>query len=169
MLGAGFPVLFICDHWGGGSPTGSWNKVDFVDVLNGGVKPASFLLDLLFYTVLIWGAVFLAVVLLRRGSAVRGTYSWAAWVSIGYILGLLTGYLIFHPNALGLERLPVRTPTPVMPTPLGFAPTRPPPNSTGPVDAEKGMRRQADIRSSSKVEFGGSRSSPQGGGGRATE
>jgi hypothetical protein len=30
MLGAGFPVLFICDDWGGGSPTSSWEKIDYV-------------------------------------------------------------------------------------------------------------------------------------------
>ena len=31
MVGAGFPVLFICDDWGGGSPTSSWNKIDYVE------------------------------------------------------------------------------------------------------------------------------------------
>jgi len=117
MLGAGFPVLFICDDWGGGSPSSSWDKIDYVDVLNGGVKPASFLIDLLFYTVLTWSAWYIVTALAQGGRVVRATYSWATWISIGYILGLLTGYLIFHPNALGLEQLPVRKPTPVMPSP----------------------------------------------------
>src|SRR6185503_15820848 len=53
MLGAGFPVLFICDDWGGGSPTNSWEKIDSVDVVNGGMRPTGFLADFLFYTVLI--------------------------------------------------------------------------------------------------------------------
>lgn len=42
MLGAGFPVLFICDDWGGGSPTGSWGKIDLVDVMNGGIRLGGF-------------------------------------------------------------------------------------------------------------------------------
>jgi hypothetical protein len=52
MLGAGFPALFICDDWGGGSPTNSWDKITFVDILNGGIRPEGFVVDLLFYTVL---------------------------------------------------------------------------------------------------------------------
>jgi hypothetical protein len=53
-LGAGFPVLFICDDWGGGSPTSSWRKIDYVDVINGGVQPVGFTIDFLFFTLLIW-------------------------------------------------------------------------------------------------------------------
>jgi hypothetical protein len=52
MLGAGFPILFICDDWGGGSPTNSWGKITFVDILNGGIKPGGFLVDLLVYAIL---------------------------------------------------------------------------------------------------------------------
>lgn len=54
MLGAGFPVLFICDDWGGGSPSSSWGKITFVDVPNGGIRPTGFLVDFLFYNLLIW-------------------------------------------------------------------------------------------------------------------
>jgi len=54
MLGAGFPVLFICDDWGGGSPTNSWGKITSIDIINGGIRPTGFLIDFLFYFVLLW-------------------------------------------------------------------------------------------------------------------
>jgi hypothetical protein len=54
MLGAGFPVLFICDDWGGGSPTNSWGKITIVDIFNGGIKPGGFLEDFLFYAILFY-------------------------------------------------------------------------------------------------------------------
>jgi len=43
MLGAGFPAIFICDDWGGGSPSSSWGKITFVDVPNGGIRSGGFL------------------------------------------------------------------------------------------------------------------------------
>ena len=61
MLGAGFPVLYICDNWGGGSPTSSWGKITPVDVINGGINIGGFLVDFLFYT-----AVFLLAILIIR-------------------------------------------------------------------------------------------------------
>lgn len=67
MLGAGHPVLFICDDWGGGSPTNSWGKITFVDVPNGGIRPTGFLIDFLFYAVLIWIIwLFVARILQKR-------------------------------------------------------------------------------------------------------
>ncbi|MFZ0548511.1 MAG: hypothetical protein WAM60_23890 [Candidatus Promineifilaceae bacterium] len=53
-LGAGFPALVICDDWGGGSPTNSWGRIDFVDVQNGGLRPFGLLADFLLYTFLFW-------------------------------------------------------------------------------------------------------------------
>jgi hypothetical protein len=64
-LGAGFPVLFICDDWGGGSPTNSWGKIDFVDVLNGGIKPLGFTIDFLFYTLMFWLPFLLCIAIYR--------------------------------------------------------------------------------------------------------
>lgn len=132
MLGAGLPALFICDDWGGGSPTGSWGKIDFVDVINGGIKPGSFLIDLLFFTILIWVAWYLGMGAFPRGRGRQENYYWAAMLSIGYLVGLLTGYMIFRPDGLFLERAAVRTPTPVSPspTPLGTLPPAPTPEAT---------------------------------------
>lgn len=61
MLGAGFPLMFICDDWGGGSPTSSWGIITPVDVVNGGVIWEKFWVDFLFYTALI----FITILILR--------------------------------------------------------------------------------------------------------
>ena len=61
MLGAGFPALYICDNWGGGSPTSSWGKITLIDVFNGGINFGGFVVDFLFYTVL-----FFMVILIMR-------------------------------------------------------------------------------------------------------
>jgi hypothetical protein len=59
MLGAGFPVLFICDNWGGGSPANSWVKITFIDVINGGINPGGYVVDFLFYTVVTYVIILL--------------------------------------------------------------------------------------------------------------
>jgi hypothetical protein len=92
-------VLFICDDWEAG-PTGSWGKIDFVDIINGGIKPGSFLVDLLFYTILIWAARYLGTAIFNRGGSRPQYSSWAVMLSIGYLVGLLTGYMIFRPDGL---------------------------------------------------------------------
>jgi hypothetical protein len=66
MLGAGFPVIFICDNWGGGSPTNSWGKITPIDVINGGITLGGFLVDFLFYTVLFYSAIFLMLTIFQR-------------------------------------------------------------------------------------------------------
>ena len=124
MLGAGFPVLFICDDWGGGSPTGSWEKIDFVDVLNGGIRPAGFLVDFLFYTVLIWIAWFIAFSVFHKDIN-RHNLWWAIFISVGFISGFLCAFLIFQSSDLYIGDSHIRTPTPVIPspTPLGTMPS----------------------------------------------
>jgi hypothetical protein len=78
MLGAGFPLLFICDDWGGGSPTGSWEKIDFVDVLNGGIRPAGFVVDFLFYMLLILIIWFVVSSVLNKGVNYHDLW-WTTW------------------------------------------------------------------------------------------
>jgi hypothetical protein len=65
-LGVGYPVLFICDNWGGGSPTNSWGEITSVDVLNRGITLGGFLGDLLFYTALDYGAMLLLLTIYQR-------------------------------------------------------------------------------------------------------
>ena len=60
LLGGGFPVLFICDDWGGAVPSTSWGKITWVDILDGGIRPRGFLIDFLFYVLLIFAALLLA-------------------------------------------------------------------------------------------------------------
>ncbi len=71
MLGGGFPLLYICDNWGGGSPTSSWGKIDYIDVMNGGIIPAGLQVDFLFYTGLFFMAMLLMRVIYHRLSAAR--------------------------------------------------------------------------------------------------
>ncbi len=116
MLGAGFPVLFICDDWGGGSPTGSWEKIDFVDVLNGGIRPGGFLVDFLFYIVLIWIVLFIASGILHKGINHRDLW-WTTFISIGFISGFLCAFLTFQSSDLYIRDSHIRTPTPLIPSP----------------------------------------------------
>jgi hypothetical protein len=70
-LGAGFPVLYICDNWGGGSPANSWGKITPIDVINGGINLGGFLVDFLFYTVLFYIAIILMRAIYQRLTATR--------------------------------------------------------------------------------------------------
>ena len=119
MLGGGFPVLFICDDWGGGSPTGSWDKIDFVDVLNGGVRPEGFLIDFLFYSVLIWIAWFIASGIFHKGINDHDLW-WATFIGVGFIFGFLCAFLTFQSSDLYVRDSHIRTPTPVIPSPTSF-------------------------------------------------
>ena len=119
-LGAGFPVLFICDDWGGGSPTGSWEKIDFVDYLNGGIRPGGFLVDFLFYAVLIWIVWFTVSSIIYKGINWRDL-SWTIFISIGFLAGVLSAFLLFQPGYYEYIRTfrPFNTPTPTVSTPIG--------------------------------------------------
>ena len=117
MLGAGFPVMFICDNWGGGSPTGSWGKIDFVDVLNGGIIPSGFLVDLLFYFILI-GLIWFIVSRIIHRSLNQSYLRWTIFTSIVFLTGFLFAFLVFQPSYfeyVGHTRLPlIRTSTPTL-------------------------------------------------------
>ncbi len=113
MLGAGFPALFICDDWGGGSPTGSWEKIDFVDVLNGGIRPQGFLIDFLFYIVLIWIVWLLASAVFHKGIH-RHDVWWATFICVGFISGFLCAFLVFQSSRLYIKESRFRTPTPAI-------------------------------------------------------
>ena len=121
MVGAGFPMMFICDDWGGGSPTNSWGKIDFVDVLNGGLIPGGFLIDFVFYLLLIGFFSLLALSILRKSWNPSDLW-WTIFISLGFITGLLCAFLAFIPSYLNYVRPPVfdRTTTPIfVPSPTG--------------------------------------------------
>lgn len=65
-IGAGFPVLFICDDWGANSPTGSAGEITDIDVINGGIYLEGFLVDFLFYTVLFYMPVLVIYAIWQR-------------------------------------------------------------------------------------------------------
>ena len=117
MLGAGFPAIFICDDWGGGSPTGSWGKITLVDVPNGGIRPGGFLVDFLFYNALIW----VVTVSVFRKRIDRRTLWWGAWISVGFSIGFLCAFLTFQSSSLYLGNSYYRrTPTPIIPSPTSI-------------------------------------------------
>jgi len=115
MLGAGFPVLFICDDWGGGSPTGSWGKIDLVDIFNGGIRPGGFLVDLLFYTVLIFIILSVVSSFLPNGANHRDLW-WTTFILIGFIFGLFFAFLTIWSSDLYIKNPPIGTPTPMVPS-----------------------------------------------------
>lgn len=115
MLGAGFPVLFICDDWGGGSPTGSWNKIDFIDVVNGGIRPGGFFLDFLFYILLILIIWFVTSIFLHKGVN-YGDFWWATFMMIAVLFGFLFAFLTIWSSDSYIKNPPLGTPTPVIPS-----------------------------------------------------
>lgn len=115
MIGAGFPVLFICDDWGGGSPTGRWGKIDFVDVVNGGIRPGGFFIDLLFYVLLmliIWSIV---SSFLPKEANQRDLW-WTTFILVGFTSGLLFAFLTIWSSDLYSKNPPVGTSTPILPS-----------------------------------------------------
>jgi len=125
MLGAGFPVLFICDDWGGGSPSNSWEKITLVDIPNGGIRPTGFLVDFLFYTIMIWIVWFIAAGIFHKRINHNDLW-WVAFISFGFISGFLCAFLTFQSSSLYLGDSYYRTtPTPIIPsaTPLGTMPS----------------------------------------------
>jgi hypothetical protein len=124
MLGAGFPALFICDDWGGGSPTNSWGKITFIDIPNGGLRPTGVLIDFLFYFVLIWVVLLITTLLLQIRIHSLDLW-WIALISFGFLAGFLCAFLTFQSSSLYLgDFYYYISPTPILPspTPLGTMP-----------------------------------------------
>lgn len=120
MSGAGFPILFICDDWGGSSPTGSWGKIDYVDVFNGGIRPEGFLVDFMFYSVLIWVILIVAARVFHKGIHHRDLWR-AAFISMVFITGFLCAFLTFQSSDLYSRDAHIGTSTPVVPSPTALS------------------------------------------------
>ena len=129
MLGAGFPALFICDDWGGGSPTGSWGRIDFVDVLNGGIRPYGFLLDFLFYVILIWIGWFVLARILTKSVNQRVLW-WGTMILFVFIAGFLCSFLTFQSSDWYTRDIFIGTPTPIIPSPTSSEIAPPPSTPT---------------------------------------
>ena len=128
MVGAGFPVMFICDDWGGGSPTSSWGKIDFVDFINGGIIPTGLLIDLVFYFILFGFIWFTASSIIQKGLN-RSDMWWTIFISIGFIIGLLFAFLVLYPSCLNCIGLPISFQRPTLislPTSTGIIGTATP-------------------------------------------
>lgn len=120
MLGAGFPVLFICDDWGGGSPSNSWGKITPIDIINGGIRPTGFIIDFLFYFMLVWIAWLTAARFSRKPAKHYGLW-WAAFISLGFLCGLLGAFLTYRSSSLYLgDYYYYASATPIAPSPTAF-------------------------------------------------
>lgn len=116
MLGAGFPLLFICDDWGGGSPTGSWNKIDFVDVVNGGIRPGGFFVDFLFYILLVLIVWLVISGFFRKGVKYDDSWWTVAFLITAFLFGILFAFLTIWSSDSYIKNPPIGTPTPVIPS-----------------------------------------------------
>jgi hypothetical protein len=124
-LGAGFPRLFICDAGVGGSPISSWGRIDFADLLNGGIRPGGFLVNFLFYTALIW-IIWILVAGMFPQRLTRRDLGWAAGITIVYVAGFLCASLVFFSSEL-YDKNYARTPTPFTTSmPTATSPGTPP-------------------------------------------
>jgi hypothetical protein len=120
MLGAGFPVLFICDDWGGGSPSNSWGRITPIDIINGGIRPTGFFIDFLFYFMLVWIAWLVAARFFRKPTNYHGLW-WAAFISLGFLCGLLGSFLTYQSSSLYLgDYYYYASATPIVPSPTAF-------------------------------------------------
>jgi hypothetical protein len=126
-LGAGFPVSFLCDYSGGGSPLSSAGKIDLADFPY--FSPQGTLVDLLFYAMQV-GAVWSLV-----NSILRKRYGMAVLVLLVYLAGFLSALILFQPFPLRIERYYPRTPTPTFYTPTPFG--TPPPPAQSPVPTSR--------------------------------
>ena len=115
MLGGGFPLLFLCDDWGGGSPTRSWGKIDFVDVANGGIQPVGFFIDLVFYILVSWIVWSAISGVLQKGKNL-GDLRWATTILIGFLVGFSFAFLSVWTSDQYIKNPPKGTPTPVIPS-----------------------------------------------------
>ena len=115
MLGAGFPALFICDDWGGGSPTGSWGKIDFIDVLNGGIQPGGFFIDLLFYLALSMIILWAMSGIIKKGLHAHDLW-WMTFILFGFAIGFAFAFMMIWSSDLYVKSRPSGTPTPVVPS-----------------------------------------------------
>jgi hypothetical protein len=98
-VSAGFPLSFICDDTGG-SPIGSWGKIDFADIFN--INPRPLLLDFLLDSAALTLA-WLVLSGLRKGLAHAEIFRWAVLLCIGYMVAFLFAFLLFQSHTLNFE------------------------------------------------------------------
>jgi len=110
QLGAGFPVAFLCDYSGGGSPISSMGKIDTADFPY--FSPIGTFVDVLFYSLQLGMIWLIANSLSRAGPLGRGKYRWAVWIIAIYLTGFFSALLLFLPAGVRIERSFPTTPTP---------------------------------------------------------
>ncbi len=89
---AGFPLPILTDNEAG-SPPGGWGKIGPEDIPN----PFFFVIDALFYGLLLWLPISAARIISRRA----GTRALTALALplVGVVLGLVVGFLLYRPQS----------------------------------------------------------------------
>jgi len=118
QLGAGFPVSFLCDYSGGGSPISSAGKIDAADFPY--FSPLGVIVELLFYAMQLGVIWFIVKSISPKGQDRREKYRLAALVITIYLIGFLSALILFQPVNVRIERSYPTTPTPIAsPTTIG--------------------------------------------------
>jgi hypothetical protein len=118
QLGAGFPVSFLCDYSGGGSPISSAGKIDSADFPY--FSPVGTLVNIFFYSMQLGMPWLIADSISRVGPEGFGKYRWATLIIAVYLAGFLSALILLQPARLRIERSYPRTPTPIAsPTTIG--------------------------------------------------
>jgi len=129
QLGAGFPVSFLCDYSGGGSPLSSAGKIDAADFPY--FSPQGVIAELLFYAMQLGMIWFIVKSISSKSQNRREKYGRAALVITIYLAGFLSALILFQPINVRIERSYPTTPTPIAsPTTIGTNP--PHPSTPGP-------------------------------------
>ena len=118
QLGAGFPVSFLCDYSGGGSPLSSAGKIDSADFPY--FSPVGTLVDILFYSMHLGMLWFIAGSISRKSPESIRKYRWAILIIAVYLAGFLSALILLQSARLRIERSYPRTSTPIAsPTTIG--------------------------------------------------
>jgi hypothetical protein len=124
-FGAGLPFPFLCDYRASGNPT-----TDLFRIGGSGFplfSPLAAIVDILFFAMHL-GLIWLIVAnILHKDAHYRKKY--AILLGLGYIVGLLSAFMLFQHRLISAEAYLRGTPTPIISTPTPFG-TPPPPESS---------------------------------------
>jgi hypothetical protein len=124
-LGAGYPVSFLCDYSGGGSPISSAGRIDWADLPY--FSPLGTLVDLLFYGMQVWLLWFVLTSIFHKGTNRAEQQRWATLIAVGYVIGFCSALLLLQTVHIQIDTTQPHTPTPVLPSPTPFGTLPPPP------------------------------------------
>lgn len=124
-FGVGFPFPFLCDYRASGNPTTDLFRTGRSDFPL--LSPPSAIVDILFFAIQLGVIWFIAGNIFRKDAGRQRKY--AIMIGLGYIVGLLSAFILFQPRLISAEASLRGSPTPIIPTPTPFG-IRPPPEES---------------------------------------